>query len=142
MIATALMTTMRKSVALDTNVLLYLHDSSSPAKRAIAKDLLSDNPFIPAQVVSEYLNVTRRLLQLSKTDLLLQASKLFADCTIIPVLPDTLALAAELVKNTIFKSLMQLSLLHQKRAIAVLYSEDMQHGLVVEKSLTIINPFL
>jgi len=59
---------MRKNVALDTNVLLYLHYCFSPAKRAIAKDLLSDNPFVPSQ--------------------------------------------------------------------------DMQHGLVVEKSLTIINPFL
>jgi predicted nucleic acid-binding protein len=134
---------MSKNVVLDTNVLIYLHDNSSPNKRAIAKDLLAENPFIPSQVISEYLNVTRRLLQLSKEELLIQASNLLAGCTIIPVLPSTLLFAAALVKRYNFQLFDAVIVAASKESnCAILYSEDMQHGLVVEKSLTIINPFL
>ncbi|HEY5325431.1 MAG TPA: PIN domain-containing protein [Mucilaginibacter sp.] len=134
---------MSKNVVLDTNVLIYLHDNSSPNKRAIAKDLLAENPFIPSQVISEYLNVTRRLLQLSKEELLIQASNLLAGCTIIPVLPSTLLFAAVLVKRYNFQLFDAVIVAASKESnCAILYSEDMQHGLVVEKSLTIINPFL
>ena len=137
------MITMSKNVVLDTNVLIYLHDNSSPNKRAIAKDLLAENPFIPSQVISEYLNVTRRLLQLSKEELLIQASNLLAGCTIIPVLPSTLLFAAALVKRYNFQLFDAVIVAASKESnCAILYSEDMQHGLVVEKSLTIINPFL
>ncbi|HEY8781004.1 MAG TPA: PIN domain-containing protein [Mucilaginibacter sp.] len=134
---------MSKNVVLDTNVLIYLHDNSSPNKRATAKDLLAENPFIPSQVISEYLNVTRRLLQLSKEELLIQASNLLAGCTIIPVLPSTLLFAAALVKRYNFQLFDAVIVAASKESnCAILYSEDMQHGLVVEKSLTIINPFL
>lgn len=68
--------TMASKFALDTNVLIYLHDQSNPEKREIAKNLLADIPCISSQVISEYLNTTRRLLQLSKEDLLLQACSL------------------------------------------------------------------
>ncbi len=137
------MITMSKNVVLDTNVLIYLHDNSSPNKRATAKDLLAENPFIPSQVISEYLNVTRRLLQLSKEELLIQASNLLAGCTIIPVLPSTLLFAAALVKRYNFQLFDAVIVAASKESnCAILYSEDMQHGLVVEKSLTIINPFL
>ncbi len=55
---------MNETIALDTNVLIYLHDGSGSNKRIIAQGLLADNPYIPSQVVSEYLNTTRRLLNL------------------------------------------------------------------------------
>jgi predicted nucleic acid-binding protein len=131
------------NIALDTNVLIYIHDSSSPIKKTIAEDLLADNPFISSQVISEYLNTTRRLLQLSKDELLTQTSNLLAGCTIIPVLPSTLLYASELVKKYHFQLFDAVIVAAAKENnCAVLYSEDMQHGLVVDKSLTIINPFL
>ena len=142
MTATALMI-MTNNIALDTNVLIYLHDNSDLNKRAIAKDLLSDNPYISTQVISEYLNVTRRLLPLSKDELLVQASNLLAGCTIIPVLPNTLVFAAALVKKydfQLFDSVIVAAALEND--CAILYSEDMHHGLIVEKTLTIINPYL
>jgi len=134
---------MTNNIALDTNVLIYLHDNSDLNKRAIAKDLLSDNPYISTQVISEYLNVTRRLLPLSKDELLVQASNLLAGCTIIPVLPNTLVFAAALVKKydfQLFDSVIVAAALEND--CAILYSEDMHHGLIVEKTLTIINPYL
>lgn len=130
------------TIALDTNVLIYLHDNSS-TKRAIANDLLAGNPRISSQVISEYLNTTRRLLNLSKDELLIQTSALFSGCTIIPVLPYTLLFASELVnqyKFQLFDAVIVASAIEGH--CDILYSEDMHHSLVVDKSLTIINPFI
>jgi len=132
-----------KIISLDTNVLIYLHDSSNNLKREIAKSLLAENPNISSQVISEYLNTTRRLLNLSKTDLLIQTSRLFLGCTIIPVSPGTLLSAAKLTEKyqfQLFDAIIVASSLES--SCDTLYSEDMHHGLVVNKTLTIINPFL
>ena len=132
-----------KIISLDTNVLIYLHDSSDNFKREIAKNLLAENPNISSQVISEYLNTTRRLLNLSKTDLLIQTSKLFLGCTITPVSPGTLLSAAKLTEKyqfQLFDAVIVASSLETN--CNTLYSEDMHHGLVVDKTLTIINPFL
>lgn len=134
---------MTNNIALDTNVLIYVHDNSNPHKRAIAADLLAENPFISTQVISEYLNVTRRLLQLSKDELLIQTSNLLTGSTIIPVLSNTLLFAAALVKKYNFQLFDAVIVAAAKESnCVILYSEDMQHGLVVEKTLTIINPFI
>lgn len=133
---------MSSVVALDTNVLIYLHDVSDALKRGIASNLLADNPHIPSQVISEYLNTTRRFLPLSKEALLTQAAALFAGCTIIPVHSDTLAKAAELVKRYQFQLFDAVIVAAALQAgCSILYSEDMHHGLVIESTLTVINPF-
>ena len=134
---------MTNNIALDTNVLIYLHDGSNPDRRAIAKNLLADNPRIPSQVVSEYLNTTRRLLSLSKEELLIQASGLFSGCIILPSLPDNLLFSSSLVKKyqfQLFDAVIVAAAIEGH--CNILYSEDMHHGLVVDKCLTITNPFL
>ncbi|RQP17677.1 MAG: PIN domain-containing protein [Parapedobacter sp.] len=137
------MTTMAKPFAVDTNVLIYLHDNSAPEKRAIAKGLLADIPKIPSQVISEYINTCRRLLKLDKVELLEQTAALLDSCPIVPVLPDTLQHAAGLAKRyqfQLFDSIIVAACI--EGGCEILYSEDMQHKLTVDKSLTIINPFL
>ncbi len=132
-----------KRIALDTNVLIYLHDNSSSVKRDIAKDLLADNPTISSQVISEYLNTARRLLDISKDDLLIQASILFSGCPILTTLPSTLLIASDLVKKykfQLFDAVIVATAIEGN--CEVLYSEDMHHGLAVNKTLTIINPFI
>ncbi len=134
---------MNNGFALDTNVLIYLHDNSNQTKREIAKNLLAEDSRISSQVISEYLNVTRRLLNFSKEQLLEQTSALFSGCTILHVTPGTLYNASALVKKygfQLFDGVIVASAIEGN--CSVLYSEDMQHGLVVEKTLTIINPFV
>lgn len=134
---------MANDIAIDTNVLIYLHDSSSPKKRDISKNLLADNPAISSQVISEYLNTTRRLLNVSKEDLLANTSVLFSDCPITHVSPETLLFAASLVKKyhfQLFDAVIVASAVES--GCKTLYSEDVQHGLVVNKKITILNPFL
>lgn len=132
-----------KLIAVDTNVLIFLHDSSNLTKRTIATNLLADNPNIPSQVVSEYLNVTRRLLTLSKDQLLFQTAELFKTSNIIPTSPSTLHIASALIKKyqfQLFDAVVVASALEAN--CDILYSEDMHHGLVVNGLLTIINPFI
>jgi predicted nucleic acid-binding protein len=133
---------MNNSVAVDTNVLLYLHNKSDDRKRRIAENILADNPKIPAQVISEYLNVTRRLLDLSKTEIVKQCADLLQDCEIIPMSYQTLTDASNIVDKhnfQIFDSIIIAAALQAN--CSVLYSEDMQHGFVI-RSMTVLNPFI
>ncbi|MEP6466063.1 MAG: PIN domain-containing protein [Parafilimonas sp.] len=133
---------MLKSFAVDTNILIYLHDASSK-KRTIAENILASNPKISTQVISEYLNTTRRLLTLGKADLMNQCAELFKDCEIIPVTQPTLLLAAALIKKydfQLFDAVIAASALENN--CSTLYSEDMQYSLIVNDILTIINPFI
>ena len=129
--------------AVDTNVFIYLHDKLNHFKREIAENILAANPKIPAQVVSEYLNTTKRLLNLSKSELLSQCAELFSGCEIIPVSPNTLFFAATLITKydiQLFDAVIVAASIEGN--CSVLYSEDMQHNLIINNTLTIINPFI
>ena len=129
-------------IAADSNILLYLHDKSDKIKRDIAKNILSDNPKVSTQVISEFINVARRQLDLSKPDIVTYCADLLKDCEVIPVSCDTLINAAGLIRKydfQIFDSIIVASAL--EAGCTVLYSEDMQHGLVID-TLTIVNPFI
>ena len=130
------------SIAVDTNILIYLHDKSDKRKRAIAENILVNDPKVSSQVISEYINVTRRLLDLSKADILIQCAELLDKCEIIPVSQSILLLAASLSRKydfQIFDSIIVAAAMESDSSI--LYSEDMQHGLTINK-MTIINPFV
>ncbi len=129
-------------IAVDTNVLVYLHDSSDTRKRNIAEHILAGNPKVPSQVISEYLNVTRRVLKLSKFEIVAQSANLLKDCEIIQVSCHTLTKATDLIQKFDFQLFDSIIVAAACEADCnILYSEDMQHGLVVE-GLTILNPFL
>lgn len=131
-----------KQIAVDSNILLYLHDKSDERKRSTAKNILSDNPKISAQVISEFLNVARRQLNLPKADIIAYCADLLKDCEIIKVSCDTLTSAVALIRRydfQIFDSIIVASALETN--CTILYSEDMQHGLAINK-LTIVNPFI
>lgn len=131
------------NIALDTNVLIYIIDNSNSNKHEIAKELLLSNPMISSQVVSEFINVTKRLLQKPKLEVLGKCIEWLHYGKIKFVSLDTMELAKELINKydfQIFDSLIVASALETN--CKILYTEDMQHGLIVEKKLTIINPFL
>ena len=60
---------MNERFALDTNILIYL-EGNDVVKRSISENLLSCAPVIPSQVVTEFLNVTRRLRNISKLQII------------------------------------------------------------------------
>ncbi len=135
-------TIMKTKIALDSNILVYLYDDDNEHKRNICELLIVDKPTISSQVISEFLNVTKRLLKLPKIEILEKANRLFSKCELIPMSQETLEKALFLINRydfQLFDSLIVASSL--QAGCTVLYSEDMQHNLLVENQLKIINPF-
>jgi predicted nucleic acid-binding protein len=131
-----------KLFALDTNILVYL-EGDDIHKRHIAETLLSYNPVISTQVISEFINVIRRLRNISKSQLIAETSSLFQNCPISPIKHSTLDLAANLIHRydfQIFDSIIIASAIETD--CEILYSEDMQHNMLVDRQLKIINPFI
>jgi len=130
-------------IALDTNVLIFLYDNINSPKKKIAEELVLKMPMISSQVVSEFLNVTKRLLKIPKQHVLHKCIQLLENCTLENVTLDTLKSSEVLIAKydfQIFDSIIVAAALQAN--CSILYSEDMHHGLEVEKQLTIINPFL
>jgi predicted nucleic acid-binding protein len=134
--------TMNK-VAIDTNVLVYLFDEYFIGKKEIAGNLVDLNPFVSTQVVSEFLNVSKRLLKIPKLDLLQLCNQTLTKCVITPTTQLVLNHAELLIKKYDFQLFDGIIVAAALQAnCTTLYSEDMQHGLVIAEQLTIANPFL
>ena len=134
---------MSKRIALDSNILVYCHDNRDAKKSYLAVDLLDLSPVVPSQVVTEYLNVTKRLFKLSKHEALDVCLCNLDGCEIQPMGFSTLQFAKKLMERYDFQLFDSIVVaLALEADCQILYSEDMQHELVVEKRLKIINPFL
>jgi predicted nucleic acid-binding protein len=128
--------------AVDTNILIYL-EGNDTHKRRVAEELLSDNPVISSQVISEFINVMRRLRNVPKKQLIIETVSLFRYCPIVPTSHSVLQRAAQLIARydfQIFDSIIVASAVES--GCEILYSEDMQQNLIVDRQLTIVNPFL
>ncbi|MDR3184378.1 MAG: PIN domain-containing protein [Prevotellaceae bacterium] len=129
--------------ALDTNVLIYSHSQDDLFKQDIARNLIVRSPVVSTQVLSEYINVLKRVMSLSKKELLSLCIKTFAHSDIYPVGMDTLKAAEQIIQRydlQIFDSIVVAAAI--EAGCDVLYTEDMSHNLVINNQLTIINPFL
>jgi predicted nucleic acid-binding protein len=61
---------MNKTIALDTNILVYCHSNDELDKRDTATSLFVLYPIISTQVLSEYINVVKRKLKLPKNEIM------------------------------------------------------------------------
>jgi predicted nucleic acid-binding protein len=126
---------------IDSNIVLYLMDGNDH-KRSIAQELLLKTPFINAQILTEVANVCRRRFNYNKEQILLLWSDLINDCNFIDTSKLTFQKSTDLVRKydfQIFDALVVCSALEAK--CDILYSEDMQHEMIVESKLKIVNPF-
>jgi predicted nucleic acid-binding protein len=130
-------------IAIDTNILIYSHDAQNFKHCNIANTLIKLSPIVSAQVVSEYINVLKRTIPLSKEEVINLCIKNLLECTIHALNTETLIRAAHLIRRynfQIFDSIIVASAL--EAGCDALYSEDMQHCMKVDGHLKIINPFL
>jgi predicted nucleic acid-binding protein len=135
------------SAFFDTNVLVYLFDSSSPEKRHRARALFRDRAardevLVSVQVLQElYVTLTRKLAHPVRAD---RAERLVRSFAALPVV----AVDAELVVAAVALSRRnQLSLWDALIVVAAkaggaseLLSEDLQSGQIIE-GLRVVNPF-
>jgi len=127
---------------IDSNIILYLLDADQQ-KRSIAGTVLSEKPLVSAQVLTEVANVCKRRFKYSKDQVLNLWSDLLSDCVLVQTDSATFTLAIALSKKydfQVYDSLIVAAALTSE--CDILYSEDMQHKMIVENKLTVINPFI
>lgn len=141
---------MTDRIFLDTNVLVYLFDTSEEEKHAAAKQLLKDHQeksylHISSQVVNEFINITTRKITnpitFNRQKKILQFFQLVF--LVSPLTIHTSLAAVDLklkYKFSYWDSLILASA--SENMCFVIYSEDMQHDQLIENRLKIVNPFI
>lgn len=128
-------------IFLDTNVVIYAF--TEDPRSAIAERLLAEGCDLSVQVLNEFTNVARRKLGMgwNEIEAALTAIRTLAR-TIHPLDLEThsTALALALRHGLAFYDALIVSSALRARC-ELLYSEDMQDGLVIEGRLRIVNPF-
>lgn len=127
---------------IDSNVLLYLTNDTSP-KNPRAKELIALKTIISVQVVFECLNVCLRKLRLSKETSVGFVKYLLRNCEVVGENKETGIFALELFSRYSLQGFdAKIVATALDAGCSILYSEDMQNGLVIDNHLTIVNPFL
>jgi predicted nucleic acid-binding protein len=125
----------------DTNVVLYLL-SADPAKADRAEELLAIGGTISVQVLNEFVAVASRKLHMSWIEIREVLAQVRAVCAVEPVTIETHERALRLAERhgtSIYDALIVSAALLAN--CKTLHSEDMQDGQVIERQLTIRNPF-
>ena len=129
---------------LDTNVVVYLYSSDEPEKQAAALAFIEQgNPVVSTQVLSELANTLSRKFALPYDVVARAVSEVHDACTVIPVMPDTIAQALTLAQKYRYPYYDSLILAAALSAgCEMIATEDMQHGQIIEDVLKIYCPFV
>ncbi|MGB7975757.1 MAG: PIN domain-containing protein [Roseiarcus sp.] len=125
----------------DTNILIYLA-SDDAAKADRAEAIVREGGAISIQVLNEVANVARRKMKLTWQETRGFLSSLRELLTVHPVTVDTHELGLRLAERHqlgVYDALIAASALLAE--CDRLWSQDMQHGLAIDKRLRIVNPF-
>ena len=135
---------MNANCFIDTNILIYCYTDTEPIKRAIAQKVASNpSSFISLQVINEFINTLHKKFTVNWDDILIAFSEVKNNFNIHINNATTIELACHIAHTYQYafydSSIIAASI---QCGCKILYSEDMQHQQVIEKSLTIINPFV
>ena len=128
---------------IDTNIVLYsLSKDEHKQDKALA--LLANKPVMSVQVLSETANVMRRKLGFDIAAIRAVVNRINQECSSLqPIHLTTLNVALDIAERYSFSHYDSLIIAAALQAdCTILYSEDMQHGQVIEGRISIINPFL
>ena len=128
---------------LDTNVAIYAFSPLS-GKNARATEVLAQADFMSVQLLNEFAQVFRRKIRLEWPDIRSKLADLReAVDAVLPVTmeahEDSIRIASR-YKLSLYDGLMLSVALNG--GARTFYSEDMHHGLVIDDTLKIVNPFL
>ena len=125
----------------DTNVVLYLL-SADAAKADRAEELLALGGTISVQVLNEFVAVASRKLRMSWVEIHEVLAQIRAVCVVEPLTIETHERAVRIAERYAFSIydalIVSAALLANCKT---LHSEDMKDGQVIERQLTIRNPF-
>ncbi|MBD3798692.1 PIN domain-containing protein [Sulfuricurvum sp.] len=130
---------------LDTNIPIYAYSEDEPKKQSIALQLLDrfeDNIMISKQVINELINILLKKFKLSSD----QVENVLLEIDNVLLIVDfdlTTQIKALKLKDRYrfqyYDALIVATALENN--CTVVYSEDMQHDMLIDGSLKIINPF-
>jgi len=128
-------------ISLDTNILVYAFEAGPRRARAMA--LINEEALLSVQVLNEYANSIRRKYRRAWSDLAddLEAIRAAAG-GIVPITDTANREALRLVQRyqlSFFDAVLLAVAL--ENGIELLYSQDMQHDLVIDGTLRIVDPF-
>ncbi len=138
---------MKERSFLDTNILLYTDDQHNPTKQTKALNLLQEGwssglLVLSTQVLQEYFAASTRKLGIAPELAQRKITLLNQQLSIFSIAPEDILHAIDLHRLHQFSFWDSLIIrMAQKTACTILYSEDMQHGRIINH-LKIINPFL
>lgn len=125
----------------DSNVLLYLI-SPDAAKRNVALALLPKRPHLSVQVLNEVTNVCRKKAGMSWQEIADFLSDVRHFCPVTS-LTETMHDASRRIAQRYGMSFHDANILAAAIDVGAttVWSEDMHHGLIVESSVSVVNPF-
>jgi predicted nucleic acid-binding protein len=123
----------------DTNVLLYLL-SKDAAKADLAEALLATGGVVSVQVLNEFASVATRKMAMTIPEIREILSTIRAICVVRSLDIETHDLGLEMAERYGFSIYDGLIVAAAVARCAILYTEDLQQGQVIDQ-LTIQNPF-
>ncbi len=130
------------AVFADTNIVIYA-EGSDVRKAQRAMSILESGPIISSQVVTETINILTRKYGFTLPEAHEVASSLLDLCEVVPVGSETVRNAIRLAAR--YRLSHWDSLIIAAAFLAgceTLYTEDLQHGQVIDGRLRIVNPFV
>jgi len=126
----------------DTNVFVYAIVQDDPRSQQ-AEDLIAEGGTVSVQVLNEFAAVVRRKAKMPWDEVRFAIENIKALCPDpLPITLDTHREASAIAEKygyRIYDALIVASALEAR--CTILYSEDMQDGQVIDRRLTIRNPF-
>jgi predicted nucleic acid-binding protein len=127
---------------LDSNVLIYAVGDDD-ARRNIADSLISLAPVISTQVLAETAAVLRRKFQVPPAMVIQILQAVLGRVQCEPLAASVVLSALQIGERLGYSHYdSQIIAAALEAGCDVLYSEDLQHGQVIDGTLTIINPFV
>lgn len=131
-------------VFIDTNVLVYLYSGDESAKKTAAMAALGNgSACVTTQVLGELAHVLTRKFLLPAAGVRAAVHEVSDACEVHPVTPELIFAALRIQEQYRYGFYDSLIIAGARMTgSTILYSEDMQHGQVIDGALTIQSPFV
>lgn len=129
---------------LDTNILLYRYSRQDEQKRPIAANLLeSGKAMASAQVLNEFCNVTRRKFPETYADIDATLAEVLGLLPVVSLDETDTRNAIRVSRRYGFSFYDSLIVaVAERHGCKIVLSEDMQHDMVLDSGMRILNPFV
>lgn len=131
-------------IAIDTNVLLYAYDNKDLNKQDKATSILLKRPFVTQLVILEFIRVLERKMKMEKKEITKLIIKVISELVYPLSQHSDIYNYANFLTQKYNYGLSDILVISDSilNNCSILLTEDMCNGMIVDKKLKIINPFL